>query len=89
MYQLEFKKQALEQVKAIAQNKKLTKKLQEILDDIIANPYSPNFKFERLKYNLSGYYSKRLTQKDRIIYQVEDEIVTVLILSVIGHYGDK
>ena len=68
MYQLECKKQALEQIKIIARNPILNKNknLQEILNDIITNLYSPQFKFEKLKYNLSGYCSKQLTQKDRI-----------------------
>ena len=86
MYEIEFKKQALKQAQKISENKKMMEKLQLILDDIIADPYSTNFKFERLKHNLKGYCFKRLTKKDRVIYEVKDSIVTVSVLSVIGHY---
>jgi toxin YoeB len=41
----------------------------------------------RSKYNFNGYWSRRINQKDRMIYRVEEEIVTVII--VMGHYSDK
>ena len=88
MYSIQFKKLALKEVQKISNNSKLMSKLRTILDDIIADPYSPNFKFERLKHNLQGYCSKRLTQKDRVIYEVNDSVVTVTVLSVLGHYDD-
>ena len=88
MYKIEFKKLALKQVQKISENKKVMERLQLILGDIISDPYSTNFKFERLKHNLKGYCSKRLNKKDRVIYEVKDDIITVLILSVLGHYGE-
>ncbi|WP_323670358.1 Txe/YoeB family addiction module toxin [Psychroflexus montanilacus] len=44
---------------------------------------------EQLKHNLSGYWSRRINKKDRLIYQVVEDIVTVYIISAIGHYDDK
>jgi len=34
-------------------------------------------------------YSRRISGKDRIIYDIYDDIVVVLIVSVEGHYDDK
>ena len=34
-------------------------------------------------------YSRRISGKDRVIYNIFDDIVTVLIVSVEGHYDDK
>ena len=34
-------------------------------------------------------YSRRITSNDRIIYDIYDDIVVVLIVSVGGHYDDK
>ena len=34
-------------------------------------------------------YSRRISAKDRIIYDIYDEIVVVVIVSVQGHYDDK
>jgi toxin YoeB len=34
-------------------------------------------------------YSRRITKKDRLVYDIYDDIVVVLILSMEGHYDDK
>jgi toxin YoeB len=73
----------------IRKNKKLFSRLLEIFSDIEKNPYSPKFKFERLKHNLNGFCSKRLDKKNRVLYFVENAEITVTIVSLLGHYGDK
>ncbi|MDR1974768.1 MAG: Txe/YoeB family addiction module toxin [Bacteroidales bacterium] len=44
---------------------------------------------EPLKGALSQYYSRRVTKKHRLIYEIKDYILIVYVLSVSGHYGDK
>lgn len=44
---------------------------------------------EPLKSGNSVTYSRRITAHDRLIYDVYDEIVTVLIIEIEGHYKDK
>ncbi|MCD8268162.1 MAG: Txe/YoeB family addiction module toxin [Parabacteroides sp.] len=44
---------------------------------------------EPLKYELSGYWSRQINKKDRLVYRVDDSIVTVYIVSALGHYDDK
>ena len=34
-------------------------------------------------------YSRRITKKDRLVYDIYDNIVTVLVISAEGHYRDK
>ncbi|MBC7471694.1 MAG: type II toxin-antitoxin system YoeB family toxin [candidate division SR1 bacterium] len=51
------------QLKLLSKNTKLFARMLVIFKDIENNPYSPAFKFERLKHNLSGFCSKRLDQK--------------------------
>jgi len=41
---------------------------------------------EQLKYNLAGFWSRRINQEHRIIYDVLDDKQTVEILSLKGHY---
>jgi toxin YoeB len=53
------------------------------------NPFIGIGNLEMLKYNLNGLWSRRLNKKDRLIYQIKEEIVTVLIISALGHYNDK
>ncbi len=70
-------------------NKSVIKKLEKILQELTETPYEGIGNPEALKYGLSGLWSRRITQKDRLIYKVEEDIVTVFILSALGHYSDK
>ncbi len=36
-----------------------------------------------------GQWSRRISDKHRLIYEIMDEIVVVLVLSAYGHYDDK
>lgn len=44
---------------------------------------------EPLSGDRSGQWSRRITQKHRLIYEIEENIVTVDVLSAYGHYDDK
>ena len=69
----------------IATNKKIT----SIFKDLENNPYTGVGNPEPLKHNLAGLWSRRINQKDRIIYEVNENIITVYVLSAMGHYSDK
>lgn len=69
--------------------KSVIKKIEKILLELTETPHFGEGQPEQLKYNYSGYWSRRLNQKDRIIYKVEEDIVTVYVVSAIGHYEDK
>jgi toxin YoeB len=87
-YTLRFSKNSYKQLSKI-KDKKLTAKIMLILENIENNPYDLAYKFERLRGDKSGYYSKRLNQKDRIYYEVIKDEIIVFIISIIGHYDDK
>ncbi|WP_396157809.1 Txe/YoeB family addiction module toxin [Flavobacterium sp.] len=70
-------------------NKAIIKKLEKIIQELTETPYSGIGNPEALKNNLSGYWSRRISQKDRIIYRVEENIVTVFVIAALGHYSDK
>lgn len=65
------------------------RKLEAILQELTTHPYSGTGQPERLKYDLKGFWSRRLNRKDRIIYKVEEDIVTVLVIAAMGHDDDK
>ncbi|WP_457133250.1 type II toxin-antitoxin system YoeB family toxin [Mucilaginibacter sp. UYNi724] len=44
---------------------------------------------EQLKYELAGFWSRRINRKDRLIYKVEEDIVMVFVVSAMGHYNSK
>lgn len=41
---------------------------------------------EPLKHKLSGYWSRRLSQRDRLIYRFDDE--SIFVMAIGGHYDD-
>lgn len=70
-------------------NKATIKKIEKILLELTEFPYQGEGKPEQLKHDFSGYWSRRINQKDRMVYRVEEHIVTVFIVSAMGHYKDK
>jgi len=66
-------------------DKKLHKALCKILKEMLrSNPASGLGKPELLKHNLSGLWSKRISQKDRLIYKFDDHCVYIFAIG--GHY---
>jgi toxin YoeB len=90
MYSLEFTQQALEDLQWLKKTDQTAyKKAQKLLIELIEHPTTGTGKPELKKYSLSGLYSRRITQKDRLVYQINGKAVSVLVLAVAGHYGDK
>ncbi|WP_221199410.1 type II toxin-antitoxin system YoeB family toxin [Mucilaginibacter gotjawali] len=44
---------------------------------------------EQLKFDLAGFWSRHINRKDRLVYRIENNIVTVTVVSAKGHYSDK
>lgn len=70
-------------------NKSAENKIKRILEELKEHPYTGTGQPEQLKYDLRGYWSRRINSKDRIVYSVEENIVTVEVVSAMGHYEDK
>jgi toxin YoeB len=57
-------------------DKIMLKRINELLKDISRNPYSGIGKPEALKYKYKGFWSRRINDQHRLIYQIkEDEIL--------------
>lgn len=67
-------------------DRRIAGKVKELLLEISATPYSGKGKPEQLVGNLSGYWSRRINAKDRIVYSVDEENQTVFIRALRGHY---
>lgn len=65
-------------------DKNKLKRINELLKDISRNPYHGIGKPEPLKYKYSGFWSRRIDDEHRLIYQVKDE--EVLIAKCRYHY---
>ena len=71
----------------IEKDKKLHKALCKILKEMLrVDPSKGLGKPEPLKHKLSGLWSKRISQKDRLIYKFDD--VYIYIFAMGGHYAD-
>jgi toxin YoeB len=70
-------------------DKQAVKKLHKLLDELREHPMTGTGEPKELKHNYTGYWSRRITLKHRLIYRIEDETVTVFVLQCYGHYGDK
>ena len=66
-------------------NKPIHKKLFIILKEMQkGDPTQGTGKLEALKYELAGYYSRRLSDKDRLIYSFDDD--NIYVIAIGGHY---
>ena len=67
-----------------ATDKKILKKINELLKDIERNGNEGLGKPESLKHELEGFWSRRITLEHRLIYQIVGENIN--ILQCRGHY---
>ena len=65
-------------------DKKILKKINELIKDIKRTPYSGLGKPEALKHQLSGFWSRRITDEHRLVYQISDD--TLIIVACRYHY---
>lgn len=70
-------------------NKSNLNTIRKILVELENTPYQGIGKPEKLKYQFSGFWSRRINQKDRLVYKVDEDIVTIYVISAMGHYSDK
>lgn len=79
VYKIEFTQIAIKEYK----------KLVKLLDELMEHPTTGMGHPEPLKLGDSITYSRKISKNDRLIYDIYEEKVTVLVLAVEGHYGDK
>lgn len=65
-------------------DKKIFKRIKELIKDINRSPFDGIGKPEPLKHELSGYWSRRITDEHRLVYEVNEKMI--LIYSCKEHY---
>ncbi len=65
-------------------NKGIMKRISALLEDIEKTPYTGIGKPEELKYELSGWWSRRINKEHRLIYRIKEDQIHVLSLKF--HY---
>ena len=90
MYRIEFTKTAIKDVLVLKKSEPQTfRKIENLLQELEAHPYTGTGKPKPLGGDRFGQWSRRITDKHRLVYKVEENKVTVLVLSAFGHYDDK
>ena len=70
------------------QDKKLHKTLCKHLKEMLrGDPSRGMGKPEQLCHNLTGFWSRRISQKDRLVYKFDDQ--SIYIFAIGGHYDDQ
>lgn len=69
--------------------KKTLQKRASLFDELQQHPTTGTGQIEQLRGNLQGFWSRRIDKGARLIYRIEEDIVTVFVVSLKGHYGNK
>jgi toxin YoeB len=90
-YIIEYTENALNDLKFHKKSgdKSVLKKIDKLIDELKTHPFLGTGQPEALKHELQGFWSRRINKKDRLIYKVEEQIVTVIVVSAYGHYSEK
>ena len=65
-------------------DKAILKKVNSLIRDIGRDPFDGIGKPEQLKQNLSGFWSRRITEEHRIVYLMDGD--NIIIAQCRGHY---
>ncbi len=67
-----------------AGDKSILLKIKSLILNIQENPFSGIGKPEPLKHQFTGLWSRRINREHRMIYKIDQELITILSLK--GHY---
>jgi len=69
------------------QDKKTLKRINTLIKDCRKTPFEGIGKPERLKENLSGYWSRRISDEHRLVYKATQDTLTIVALRY--HYTNS
>jgi toxin YoeB len=90
-YALEFSETALSDIEKHKKSgdKVVIKKIEKLLNELMEHPTTGTGQPENLKHNFTGLYSRKINKKHRLVYSINENVITVHVLSAWSHYGDK
>ena len=65
-------------------DKRIVMRIRDLLKDIARHPNEGIGKPERLRFQLSGYWSRRITKEHRLVYKVDKDVI--IVISCRYHY---
>lgn len=90
-YEVILSEKAEKQIKALRKAGELTtlRKIRQLLIELSEHPTTGTGKPKPLGGNRAGQWSRRITDKHRLVYTVEENKLMVFVLASSGHYDDK
>ena len=89
-YNVLVTKEAQNDLKKLLQSEQQAyKKALKLIAELYEHPRTGTGKPEQLTGNRSGQWSRRISNKHRLVYEIHDTEVVVLVLTAYGHYVDK
>ena len=90
MYEVRYQKEALDDLaKLKRQEPAAFNKAVKLIDELYEHPRTGTGKPEPLSGDKVGQWSRRITKKHRLVYEIRDAEVIVIVISSFGHYEDK
>ncbi len=59
------------------QDKRTLRKIGQLIEDILRDPYAGLGKPEPLKHDWQGYWSRRIDNQHRLIYRIHDDVIEI------------
>lgn len=90
-YKIQYKEQFISDIQTHkkAGQKSILIKVNNLIKELIIHPTTGTGIPEPLIGNRKGQWSRRITQQHRLIYEIHEAIITVILISAWGHYDDK
>ncbi len=89
-YKIKYHKQAIEDAKKLKKEEPQSfQKLLKLEIELKEHPRTGTGKPKPLSGNRVGQWSRRVSKKHRLVYEIYDKEVVVIIVTVYGHYNDK
>ena len=90
MYEIIYSPQAIEDLLRLQRSEPAAyKKVGKFIEELKEHPKTGTGHPEQLKGDRAGQWSRTITKKHRLIYEIIDKTVHVDVLSAYGHYDDK
>ena len=90
LYKVLVKEKAQQDLNKLLQHEPTAyKKALKLIAELYEHPYTGTGKPEPLAGNRAGQWSRRISKKHRLVYEIHDTEVVVLVLTAYGHYDDK
>lgn len=89
-YFVDVKAKAQDDLKRLKDDEpKAYRKALKLIDELYDHPRTGTGHPEQLSGDRTGQWSRRITKRHRLVYEIYETEVVVIVITAYGHYGDK